>query len=123
MEESYYYFIEPLLLLGLLISAVFAYRSNRSLPFLLLFVSVLLYFFAFAAPYVIWPIALRSATVFSFIRPWWPTISRALHVLFIVVLSASMILFIRRARQLPPHSPNQAMQPTASPRTASLLHD
>jgi Na+/H+ antiporter NhaC len=102
--------IEPILLVALIIFAVLAYRSNRSVPFLLLMFAAICYFVHRFAPFAIGFALGRgtnaSASIHAWYHSWWSFgVSKAFDLLFLLLLVASFISFVRASRKIAaPHA-------------------
>jgi hypothetical protein len=96
-------FVESLLLIGLAVFAILAYRSNRSAPFLLLMLAAISYFIHRFAPVAV-GLALgwggkASTTIHAWYHSWWSFgLSKVFDLLFLVFLVASLVSFYRSRR-------------------------
>ena len=114
-----YTVIHAIMLMAMLVLAVMNYRVKRTAGFLLLMLAALCYFIEWFLPY---PIGLLSkvvssdawAAIVAWTHAWWFTVGHTFELLFVGLIIAAFVCFIRESARLSRERPNQAMQPLSS---------
>jgi hypothetical protein len=122
------FIVQAILLLAFIVLAILVLRGAKTTEFRLLMLASVCYFVQHSAPFALglvysfrgWK---ASGSMIAWMRSWWWLANHMLDCLFLAILIAAFVFFIRKRSRVDTDRPNQAMQPTASPRTASLHND
>jgi hypothetical protein len=99
--------LEPILLLSLLASAIFAYRSKSTITFLLFLLASICYFIPRFLP---WALALiaqssvqTSGAIHAWFHSWWSFgVNKTFDLSFLILMIFGFISFLREQKRLAP---------------------
>jgi hypothetical protein len=107
--------IDPILLVAFVVLAILVYRAKRTTAFLLLMLASICYFLPRFAPFAIGFVEGRStkaaASIHAWFHSWWSFgVNQAFDLLFLGLIVAALVFFIREQRRTATPAPNPSMQ-------------